>query len=65
MDARELEALPDHALLRLDDVLEVVGVGRSTWFSGVKSGRYPAPVAVSARLRAWRAGDIKKMLREL
>lgn len=65
MTPREFNELPDDALLRLPDVLSVVGVGRSTWFAGVKEGRYPQPVQLSARLRAWRVRDIRKLLASL
>lgn len=65
MTPREFNELPDDALLRLPDVLAVVGVGRSTWFAGVKEGRYPAPVRISTRLTAWRVRDIRALLRSL
>lgn len=50
------------ALLRLPQVLEVFPVSRSTWFAGVKSGRFPAGVKMSRRMTGWRAEDIKGLL---
>lgn len=35
-----------------------VPVGRSTWWAGVKSGRFPAPVKLGPRTTVWRAEDI-------
>jgi len=37
-------------------------VSRSTWFAGVKSGRYPKPVKISKNLVAWRAEDIQALI---
>jgi predicted DNA-binding transcriptional regulator AlpA len=39
-------------------------VGRSTWFAGIKAGRYPAPVRLSPRITAWRVEDIQKLIQE-
>lgn len=30
----------------------------STWWAGVKSGRYPAPVKLGPRITAWRLEDV-------
>lgn len=35
-----------------------VPVGRSTWWAGVKSGRYPQPVKLGPRTTVWRAEEI-------
>lgn len=37
----------------------VIPVSKSTWWAGVKSGRYPQPVkALGRRITAWRVEDI-------
>ena len=33
-------------------------VSKSTWWAGVKSGRFPKPVKLSERTTAWRIEDI-------
>lgn len=48
---------PD-ALLRLKQVLELVPVGRSSWWAGVKTGRYPQPVKLGPSTTVWRAADV-------
>ena len=45
-------------LLRLAQVLEIIPVGRSTWWAGVKCGRYPKSVKIGRRITAWRTEDI-------
>jgi predicted DNA-binding transcriptional regulator AlpA len=50
-------------LLRLKEVLETVCVSKSTWWSGVKSGRYPAPVRhLGPRITAWRESAIRQLV---
>lgn len=33
-------------------------IGASTWWAGVKKGRYPAPVKLGPRITAWRLEDV-------
>ena len=48
--------------LRLNQVLELVPVGKSTWWAGCKSGRFPKPVKLGVRTTAWRMSDILALL---
>ncbi|NCD25457.1 MAG: AlpA family phage regulatory protein [Deltaproteobacteria bacterium] len=52
-------------LLRLRAVLERVPVSRSTWWAGVASGRYPAPIRLSTRTTAWLSSDIDALIESL
>lgn len=57
--------LPEAGLLRLSQVLAPNGpipVSKSTWWLGVRTGRYPAPVKLGPRITAWRAEDIRKLI---
>jgi hypothetical protein len=40
----------------------LIPVGKSTWWAGVKSGKYPPSVKISVRTTAWRVSDIKKLM---
>lgn len=40
----------------------IIPVGKSTWWAGVKSGRYPKPVKLGPRTTAWRAEDITALI---
>jgi prophage regulatory protein len=46
------------ALLRLPQVLAVVPVSKSSWYAGIKAGRYPRPVKLGLRISAWREEEI-------
>lgn len=54
--------LPEEGFVRLEQVLEVIPVSRSTWFRGIDEGRFPAPVKLGARASAWRVDDIRKLM---
>jgi hypothetical protein len=62
--------LPEIGLLRLGDIIgdpkkgkpAIVPVSRSTWWAGVKSGRYPAGVLIGANMRAWPVSQIKNLV---
>jgi prophage regulatory protein len=44
--------------LRLPEVLQRIPVSKSTWWAGIRQGRFPKPVKLSARTSAWRETDI-------
>lgn len=54
--------IPPDGCLRLKQVLSFVPVGKSTWWAGVKSGKYPQPIKLDAGITAWRAQDIRSFL---
>jgi prophage regulatory protein len=69
MDYRDL----DSALYRLKDILgdphsdppvqPLIPVSKSTWYSGIRAGRFPPPVCgLGKRIAAWRFRDIKALL---
>lgn len=43
----------------------LVPVSRATWWAGVKSGRYPRPVKLSAKATAWRVEDIRSLIERI
>ena len=67
--------LPDTGYLRLSQILgnqkanpplpPLIPVCSSTWWAGVKSGRFPAPVKLSARTTGWRVEDIRRLMHQI
>lgn len=49
-------------LLRLPQVLNLVGVSQSCWYAGVKRGDYPQPIRIGRRAVAWRFSDLEPLL---
>ena len=67
-----MHQLPETGFLRLPQIIgnskshptipAVVPVCKSTWWAGVKSGRFPAPVKLGPRTTAWRVEDIRALI---
>jgi len=51
--------------LREKQVLQLIPVGRTTWWAGVKSGKFPKAIKLSERVTAWKTGDIQKLIESL
>lgn len=58
-------SLPDEGFVRLSAILAPGGpvpVGKSTWWEGVRSGRFPKPVKLGPRITVWRVEDIRRLI---
>ena len=58
---------PATGFLRLASILAPRGpipVSKSTWWAGVKSGRFPKPVKLGPRITAWRVEDIRNLIEQ-
>ncbi|MEO5346814.1 MAG: AlpA family phage regulatory protein [Magnetococcus sp. YQC-9] len=63
--ANDMNKNPDN-FLRLEQIIgnqekgipAMIPVSKTTWYKGVKEGRYPPPVKLSERARGWRTSDI-------
>lgn len=40
----------------------LIPASKSTWWAGVKTGRYPKPVKIGERIAAWRVEDIRTLI---
>jgi predicted DNA-binding transcriptional regulator AlpA len=59
--------LPVTGFLRLASFLAPRGpipVSKSTWWAGVKTGRFPKPVKLGPRITAWRVEDIRTLIEQ-
>jgi prophage regulatory protein len=50
---------------KLPEILNVIPVSRSSWWAGVKSGKYPKPVKLGENTTAWKAEDIHALISKL
>ncbi|QWF70580.1 AlpA family phage regulatory protein [Methylomonas paludis] len=67
--------LPETGFLRLSQIIGnpkanppipgLIPVSKSTWWYGVKTGRFPAPVKIGPRTTVWRAEDIRELIIKL
>ena len=65
--------IPEKGFLRLTQIIgnpkavppvpPIIPVSKSTWWQGVKDGRYPQPVrSLGQRITVWRAEDIRALI---
>jgi predicted DNA-binding transcriptional regulator AlpA len=71
-----MHILPETGYLRLPHIIgdpkaeppipAIIPVSKSTWWAGVKSGRYPKPVrSLGQRITAWRVEDIRALIQQV
>lgn len=61
----EQKNLPETGFIRLNDVLRVIPVGKSTWWAGVKTGRFPQSIKLGPKTTAWRVEEIRALIEKL
>jgi prophage regulatory protein len=64
MAKQKQQTLPDVGFVRLPQVLSIYPVSRTTWFDGIRDGKYPKPVKLAERISAWRVEDIRRLIEE-
>jgi predicted DNA-binding transcriptional regulator AlpA len=70
-----MHQLPETGYLRLSQIIgnrkakppipALIPISKSTWWDGVKSGRFPKPLKLGKRITVWRVEDIYALLKEL
>lgn len=74
--AQTIQQLPETGYVRLPQIIgdrnatppipPIIPVSKSTWWEGVRIGRYPAPVrTLGQRITAWRVEDIRDLVKAL
>ncbi len=64
MQARSSIQSDTDRLIRLGEVLDLIPVSKSTWWDGVKTGRFPSAVKLGPRVTCWRLADILMLVKE-
>jgi len=70
-----MNQLPEAGFLRLAQIIgkptadppipPVIPVSKSTWWAGIKTGRYPKPIKLGPRVTAWRVEDIRALIESI
>ena len=58
------KSLPEVGFVRLAQILDVVPISRSSWWQGIKEGRFPRPLKLGPRTTVWRVEDIRALIAE-
>jgi prophage regulatory protein len=63
-----MQTLPSTGYLRLKQILgskkanphipPIIPIGKTSWWQGIKEGRFPKPIKLSPRITVWRVEDI-------
>jgi len=56
--------LPETGFLRLAQILKLIPVSKATFWSGVKTGRFPKPFK-NGNCTFWRVEDIKALIEKM
>ena len=62
MNKADTLIVPTTGFLRLKQVLQFIPVGKTAWYAGIKEGRFPKPIQLSARTAVYRAQDISALI---
>ena len=64
--------LPETGFVRLNNIIgdaktnppipAIIPVSKSTWWAGVKTGRFPKPIKIGPRITVWRVEDIRAFI---
>ena len=62
--------IPETGYLRLkqivgdpkNDIPAIIPISKSSWWAGVKSGKFPKPIKLSERCTAWKVEDIRSFI---
>jgi len=65
-----MQTLPETGFLRITHILgnsktnttPIIPVSKSTWWAGVKSGKFPKPLKLGANTTVWRVEDIQALI---
>lgn len=67
-----MASLPEIGFLRLPQIIgdtkatppipALIPVKKSSWWAGVKAGRYPPAIKLSTHVTVWRLEDIRKFI---
>lgn len=66
--------IPETGLLRLEQIIgnpkakppipPIIPVCATSWWSGVRAGRYPPAVKLGPRTTAWKAEDVRRLIEQ-
>jgi len=69
-----MHELPEIGYLRLSQIVgnpkasppttPIIPVGKSTWWQGVKDGKFPKPIKLSPRVTVWKVEDIRALIEQ-
>jgi hypothetical protein len=70
MDNAVGNGIPEAGLVRLSQIIgdkkkripPIIPISKSSWWDGVKKGKYPKPLKLGERTTYWRVEDIRTLI---
>ena len=57
--------LPTEGFVRLPVVLRVMGISKTSWWEGIKKGKFPKPAKFTSRTAGWHVDDLRALIAKL
>jgi predicted DNA-binding transcriptional regulator AlpA len=57
--------LPSEGFVRLRQILRVIPISKSTWWAGVKSGRFPSGRRLGPNTTVWDVQEIRALMEQI
>ena len=54
--------LPETGFVRLPQILSLIPISRSTWWAGIREGKFPQGIKLGSKTTVWRAEDIRNLI---
>ncbi len=54
--------LPSEGFVRLPVILAILGIGKTSWWNGIKAGRFPKGIKLGPKTSVWRVEDIRDLI---
>ena len=64
----KMHDLPIDSFLRIKQIIGtktttgIIPISKSSWWAGVKEGRFPQPIKLGKRTTVWRMSDIRQLV---
>jgi predicted DNA-binding transcriptional regulator AlpA len=58
-------SISTYGFLRLPQILKIIPIGKSSWWEGCRTERFPKPVKLGPRTTVWRVEDIMALVERL
>lgn len=66
------KTIPETGFLRVSQIVgnskrgipAIIPISRTSWWKGVKSGRFPKPIQLGPKTVVWRVEDIRKLIEQ-
>ncbi|MGC9237423.1 MAG: helix-turn-helix transcriptional regulator [Thiomonas sp.] len=54
--------LPETGFVRLPQILSLIPISRSAWWTGIREGKFPQGIKLGSKTTVWRAEDIRNLI---